>query len=43
LMPSFQGQLTEEQITALIAYLKSLQNEPPPPTGAGVVTASGKK
>ena len=43
LMPSFQGQLTEEQIIALTSYIKSLQNETPPPTGAGVVTASGKK
>jgi cytochrome c oxidase subunit 2 len=43
LMPSFQGQLTEEQIIALTAYIKSLQNEPPPPTGAGTAPPSGKK
>jgi cytochrome c oxidase subunit 2 len=43
LMPSFQGQLTEEQIIALTAYIKSLPNEPPPPTGAGTAPASGKK
>jgi cytochrome c oxidase subunit 2 len=43
LMPSFQGQLTEEQIIALTSYIKSLQNEPPPPTGAGIAPASGKK
>ena len=43
LMPSFQGQLTEEQIIALTSYIKSLQNEPPPPTGAGVAPVSGKK
>jgi cytochrome c oxidase subunit II len=43
LMPSFQGQLTEEQIIALTTYIKSLQNEPTPPTGAGTAPASGKK
>jgi cytochrome c oxidase subunit 2 len=43
LMPSFQGQLTEEQIIALMSYIKSLQNEPPPPTGAGTAPASGTK
>lgn len=43
LMPTFQGQLTEEQIVALTTYIKSLQNETPPPTGAGVVSATGKK
>jgi cytochrome c oxidase subunit 2 len=43
LMPSFQGQLTEEQIIALTSYIKSLQNEPTPPAGAGTAPASGKK
>ncbi|HYL64051.1 MAG TPA: cytochrome c oxidase subunit II [Candidatus Methylomirabilis sp.] len=42
LMPTFQGQLTEEQILDLIAYIKSLQSQPIPTTGAGVVSA-GKK
>jgi cytochrome c oxidase subunit 2 len=42
LMPSFQGQLTEEQIMSLTAYIKSLQSQPVPATGAGV-TVSGKK
>jgi cytochrome c oxidase subunit 2 len=28
LMPSYQGQIDEEQIFALIAYLKSLRAEP---------------
>jgi cytochrome c oxidase subunit 2 len=42
LMPAFQGQLTEEQIMSLTAYIKSLQSQPVPATGAGV-TASGKK
>ena len=39
LMPSFQGQLTEEQIMDLITYIKSLQSQPVPTTGAGVVSA----
>ena len=41
-MPSFQGQLTEEQILALTAYIKSLQSQPVPATGAGIAPA-GKK
>ena len=42
LMPAFQGQLTEEQIMSLTAYIKSLESQPVPATGAGV-TAPGKK
>jgi cytochrome c oxidase subunit 2 len=42
LMPSFQGQLTEEQILSLTSYIKSLQSQPVPATGAGV-SAPGKK
>ena len=42
-MPTFQGQLTEEQILALTAYIKSLQAQPVPAAGAGVAPASGKK
>ena len=42
-MPSFQGQLTEEQIQALIAYVKSLQGQPVPAKGAGIAPATGKK
>ena len=42
LMPTFQGQLTEEEILALTSYIKSLQSQPVPATGAGVVPA-GKK
>jgi cytochrome c oxidase subunit 2 len=41
-MPTFQGQLTEEQILAITAYIKSLQSQPVPATGAGVAPA-GKK
>jgi cytochrome c oxidase subunit 2 len=43
LMPSFQGQLTEEQVMALVAYVKSLQSQPVPATGAGMAPATGKK
>jgi cytochrome c oxidase subunit II len=42
-MPAFQGQLTEEQIMALTAYIKSLESQPVPATGAGVEPAVGKK
>lgn len=42
LMPAFQGQLTEEQIAALTAYIKSLQSQAPP-AAAGAVSAAGKK
>ena len=35
LMPTFQGQLTEEQILSLTAYIKSLQSQPAPATGTG--------
>lgn len=42
LMPSFQGQLTEEQIMSLTAYIKSLESQPVPASGAGVI-APGKK
>lgn len=43
LMPSFQGQLTEEQIIDLTEYIKSLQAQPVPSQGAGVAPATGKK
>jgi cytochrome c oxidase subunit II len=43
LMPSFQGQLTEEQIIDLTSYIKSLQSQPVPAKGAGVAPATGKK
>jgi cytochrome c oxidase subunit II len=41
-MPTFQGQLTEEQVLALTDYIKSLQSQPVPATGAGIAPA-GKK
>jgi cytochrome c oxidase subunit 2 len=41
LMPTFQGQLTEEQILALTAYIKSLQSQPVPLKGSGVAPARG--
>ncbi len=43
LMPSFQGQLTEEQIMDLTSYIKSLQSQPVPTKGSGVAPATGKK
>jgi cytochrome c oxidase subunit 2 len=43
LMPTFQGQITEEQILSLTAYIKSLQSQPVPATGAGIAPATGKK
>jgi mono/diheme cytochrome c family protein len=42
-MPSFQGQLTEEQIIDLTSYIKSLQSQPVPTKGSGVAPATGKK
>ncbi len=43
LMPTFQGQLTEEQILALTAYIKSLQSQPVPSKGSGIGPPTGKK
>jgi cytochrome c oxidase subunit 2 len=43
LMPAFQGQLTEEQILNLTAYIKSLQTQPVPAAGSGTAPAAGKK
>jgi len=43
LMPTFQGQMTEEEILSLTAYIKSLQSQPVPATGAGIAPATGKK
>ncbi len=43
LMPTFQGQLTEEQILNLTAYIKSLQSQPVPATGSGIAPGTGKK
>lgn len=43
LMPTYQGQLTEEQILNLTAYIKSLQSQPVPATGTGVAPSPGKK
>jgi cytochrome c oxidase subunit 2 len=43
-MPTFQGLITEEQILNLTAYIKSLQSQPAPAKGAGVMpTPAGKK
>jgi cytochrome c oxidase subunit II len=43
LMPAFQGQLTEEQILSLTAYIRSLQSQPVPAKGSGVAPATGNK
>jgi len=43
MMPTFQGQLTEEQILALTAYIKSLQSQPIPAKGAGIAPPTGNK
>jgi len=43
LMPTFQGQLTEEQILNLTAYIKSLATQPVPATGSGIAPATGRK
>jgi cytochrome c oxidase subunit 2 len=43
LMPTFQGLLTEEQVIALTAYIKSLQSQPVPTKGSGVAPSEGKK
>jgi cytochrome c oxidase subunit 2 len=42
-MPTFQGQLTEEQILALTAYIKSLQSQPVPEKGSGIAPPTGKR
>ena len=42
-MPSFQGLVTEEQIVALTAYIKSLKDQPPPGKSAAAEPATGKK
>jgi len=42
LMPTFQGQMTEEQLLSLIAYIKSLQSQPVPAKGAGVAPTEKK-
>ena len=39
-MPTYQGQLSEEQILNLLTYIKSLQGLPPPPTAAGAPTGN---
>jgi cytochrome c oxidase subunit II len=41
-MPSFQGLVTEDQILALMAYIKSMKDQPPPGKSAAEPT-TGKK
>jgi cytochrome c oxidase subunit II len=42
LMPTFQGQLTEEQLLNLMAYIKSLQSQPVPAVGSGIAPTEKK-
>lgn len=42
-MPSFQGLVTEDQILALTAYIKSLKDQPPPARPGAAEPATGKK
>jgi cytochrome c oxidase subunit 2 len=42
-MPSFQGLVSEEQILALTAYIKSLKDQPPPTKAGAAEPATGKK
>ena len=42
-MPSFQGLVTEDQILALTAYIKSLKDQPPPGKPVTTEPATGKK
>jgi cytochrome c oxidase subunit 2 len=42
LMPTFQGQLTEEQLLSLMAYIKSLQSQPVPAVGSGIAPTEKK-
>jgi cytochrome c oxidase subunit II len=42
-MPSFQGQVTEDQIAALTAYIKSLKDQAPPGKPGTAESATGKK
>jgi len=42
-MPSFQGLVTEDQILALTAYIKSMKDQPPPSKPGMSEPATGKK
>jgi cytochrome c oxidase subunit 2 len=42
-MPSFQGLVTEDQILALTAYIKSLKDQSPPTKSGAAEPATGKK
>ncbi len=41
IMPTFKGQVTEEQIVSLVAYIKSLSGDTSSPASAAPVPASG--
>jgi cytochrome c oxidase subunit 2 len=42
-MPSFQGLVTEDQMLALTAYIKSLKDQPPPGKPGAAEPTTGKK
>ncbi len=41
LMPIYRGQLSEEQVLQLIAYIRSLTDDEPPQRGGGAGTVTG--
>jgi cytochrome c oxidase subunit 2 len=43
IMPSYQGQLSEEEIIELTAYIRSLQSQPATATGTGTAPSTEKK
>jgi len=40
IMPTFQGQISDEQLNALVAYVKSLGQQPNPSAGRNMATAA---
>jgi cytochrome c oxidase subunit II len=41
IMPVFQGLVSEEQLNALVAYVKSMSQSPPGPAGGATAVPSG--
>jgi cytochrome c oxidase subunit 2 len=41
-MPTFQGQISDEQLNALIAYVKSLSGPASPSVGKGMAAATAQ-
>jgi len=42
IMPTFQGQISDEQLNALVAYVKSLSPQPESPANRGLAAATAK-